>query len=245
MEITIDQLYEFKACSLRYKFMEIDKLPDIRITQNDGLRETILATISYFYINLHMGKFLGMEDLKQKFSSLWYDKNKIYNIQYDSKAAQRKKELDAIGMLATFHRQQTFNPDRVVAVNVDFRLPFGDNFYILGRIPVIRETPRGMEIVNFKTGTNKPDEFWQRTDMGLTFQALAFHSMFKKEADSMVLHHLKTGTPIYVERKKRDYQRLYKSIQMMKKTMDEGWYYPREGYHCDSCPAKNYCMEWR
>jgi hypothetical protein len=244
MEITVDQLYEYKACPLRYRFMEIDKLP-IKITTNDGLREAIKTTISYFYLHLHQGKFLSIEDLKNKFGSIWYDRNKIYDIQFDDKQAQRKKELAAIEMLAIFHRQQKFNPDHVIAVNVDFRVQISEDFYVKGHIPVIRKTSRGMEIVNFKTSPQRPDEFWQRTDMGLTLQAIGFHSIFKKEADSICLHHLKTGTPYYTERKKKDYQRLYKSVMMMKKTMDEGWYYPRESYHCDSCPAKSYCMEWR
>jgi CRISPR/Cas system-associated exonuclease Cas4 (RecB family) len=244
MEISIEQLYEFKACPLRYKFLHIDQLA-IPMTENDGLREAIHSTLSYFYIHLHQGKFLGMEDLKQKFSSIWYGANKIYDIKFDGNQTRRKKELDAISMLSSFHRQQKFAPDQVVAVNVDFRVPIGEDFFVRGRIPVIRQTSRGMEIVNFKSSHIKPDEFWQTTDMGITLQALGFHSMFKKEADSIVLHHLKTATPIFVERRQKDYQRLYKSLQMMKKTMDEGWYYPRESYHCEKCPAKSMCMEWR
>jgi hypothetical protein len=244
MEVTVEQLYEFKACPLRYKFMEIDKIP-LPITENDGLREAILSTLSYFYFHLHQGKLLSMEDLKQKFSSIWYGTNKIYDIKFDGNKEKRKKELEAINMLHTFHRQQKYYPDQVVAVNVDFRIPIAEDFYVRGRIPVIRETSRGLEIVNFKTSHNKPDEFWKRTDMGLTLQAIGFHSIFKKEPDSICLHYLKPGTPFYTERKKKDYQRLYKSLRMMKKTMDEGWYYPRESYHCDKCPAKSLCMEWR
>ncbi|SFJ65241.1 PD-(D/E)XK nuclease superfamily protein [Paenibacillus sp. UNC496MF] len=244
MEITVEQLYDFKACPLRYKFIEIDKMP-VKLSQNDGLREAIKTTISYFYLNLHQGKLVSMEDLKAKFGSIWYDKNKIYDIQFDDKQAQRKKELAAIEMLAIFHRQQKFNPDKVIAVNVDFRVPIGDDFFVRGNIPVIRETTRGLEIANFKTSPQRPDDFWQRTDMDLTLQAIGFHSMFKKEPDSICLQHLKTGVPYYTERRQKDYQRLYKSVRMMKKTIDEEWFYPRESYHCDSCPAKSFCMEWR
>ncbi|WDI05063.1 PD-(D/E)XK nuclease family protein (plasmid) [Paenibacillus urinalis] len=245
-EITIEQLYDFKTCPLQYKFTNIDKLPRLKTEESKGLREVMLATISYYYVNLHEGKFLTLSQLKDKFTGLWYDKDKIYKIKFDQKQSQRKKELEAFSMLALFHRQQQYNPDKTVGVNVDFRLKIDPDFHIVGRIPVIRETPGGKhEIVNFQTRAQRPTEFYQRTDMGITLQALAFHSMYRKEVDTYVLHHLKTSQSIYVDRKRADYQRLYKSARMLKKSMDEGWYYPREGFHCDSCPTQKYCMEWR
>lgn len=243
MEITIDQLYEFKSCSLRYKFMHLDKLP-VQKSANDSLRESLLTTIAYFYFNLQEGKLVTLEDIKQKFTSLFYDKDKIFDIMYDDKGGRRKKELDAFSMLATFYRQQYYNPDKVVGVNVAFRVKIDEQFFVRGNIPLLRETVRGVEMVNFKTSNTKPDEFWQRTDMSLTLQAIGYHSMYKREADSICLHQLKQSLPIYVNRKKKDYHRLYKSAKMMKKAMDEGWYYPRESYSCDACPAKPYCMEW-
>jgi hypothetical protein len=243
MEITIDQLYEFKACPLRSKLMHLDKIPNLQVTENDGLREAVLMTISYFYTKLKEDKLLSMDTLKQKFTSIWYG-DKVINVKFDSKASQRKRELEAFGMLASFHRQQKYSPDEVVAVNMEFRVPFGEDLYITGKIPLIRNTPRGMEIVNLKTSGHKQDEFWNRTDMALTLQAIGYHSMFGREADSMCLQYLKLGTNIYTERKRKDYQRLYKQIRFFKEHMDKGWYYPRESYACDRCPAKIYCMEW-
>ncbi len=244
-EITIDQLYDFKTCPLRFKLKEIDKLPRIKSEEEVGLRGAILATLSYYYTNLHEGKLLTLEEMKEKFTSIFFEKNKIYNIQFDSKNSQRKKEIEAYGMLAAFHRQQKFNPDKTVAVNLDFRVKIDTDFYVTGRIPVIRETSRGHEIVTFKTSSQRPTEFHQKTDMTLTLMAIAFHSMFRQQANSIVLHHLRTGTPYFVDRKQKDYQRLYKSVKMMKESMDRGWYYPNEGYQCATCPAQNYCMEWR
>jgi hypothetical protein len=131
-----------------------------------------------------------------------------------------------------------------VAVNLDFRIPFGD-LSLTGKIPLIRDTPRGLEIVNFKTGNHKADEFWHRTDMGVTLQVMAYQSMFKSLPDSICLQYLRIGSSVYVHRTQGDYKRLKKSIDMMAKTMKENWYYPRESYQCDTCPAKTLCMEWR
>lgn len=243
IEMSISDLYEFKACSLKYKLTKIDKLTD-KITENDGLREAIRSTISYFYYNLQEGKLLTMTDLKEKFGNIWYGKMGLYDIMHDGNRSKREKELKAIGMLHAFYRTQKYNPDKVIAVNLDFRVPFGNNFYVRGNIPLIRETPRGMEIVNFKTGHQKYDQFWQRTDMELTLQAMGFESLFKKEVDSICINNLHAGTLIFPTRKRKDYKRLYKTIEMVRKSIDEGWFYPKESYHCDKCPVKNICMEW-
>lgn len=244
MELTVDDLYEFKACPLRFKFRKIDKLPDLPISQNDGLREALFSTISYFYMHLYEGKLLSMEQLKQKFASIWYGDNKLYNIKFDGNRQKRKRELEAIQMLQILHRQQSYHPDKVVAVNLDFRVSFGEDLFIRGKIPLIRETSAGLEIVNFKTSNHKVSDFWKRTDMGLTLQAIGFHSIFRKESDSICLQYLKQGTAVYTERKKKDYQRLYKTVRMIKKDMETHEFYPRESYHCDRCPAQSYCMEW-
>jgi hypothetical protein len=244
MEITVSELYEFKSCPLRYKFTKVDKTVS-EITENDGLREAMRSTISYFYYQLYEGRLISFSELKEKFGSMWYGNLGLFEIKANSKKSQRDKELKAIGMLQSFYRKQKYAPDIVVAVNLDFRVPFGDNFFVRGTIPVIREMPIGMEVVNFKTGSQRYDEFWQATDMELTFQAMGYESIFKKEADSICVENLSGGKTIYPERRRKDYKRLYKSITMMKKTIDEGWYYPRESYHCDQCPAQNLCMEWR
>lgn len=244
MEITVKELYDFKNCPLRYKFVHINKIGDT-LNKSEGLHAAIMSTLNYFYYKLQDGYVIPMTELKEKFSSIWYGTTKIYDILFEDRRKQKEEELNAIHMLQAFHRQQKYKPDQVVAVNLDFRVPFGNDFYVTGQIPVIRKTPNGLEIVNFKTGKRKYNEFWQKTDMEITLQAMAFHSIFKKEADSICVHHLRTGQSFYVERKKKDYQRLYKSIRMMKKTIDEKWFYPRESFMCDSCPARRTCMEWK
>ena len=244
LEITVSDLYAFKSCPLQFKLTKIDKL-NKKMREEDGLHAAIMSTISYFYYKLQDGILLSMDEIKEKFANIWYGKTNLYDIMHNGNRDKREKELQAIGMLHQFYRQQKHKPDKVIAVNLDFRVPFGPDFSVKGHIPLIRETPRGMEIVNFKTGNHKYNEFWQRTDMDITLQAMAFESIFKKEADSICIHHLRSGQSFFVERKKKDYQRLYKSITMMKKTIEQGWFYPRESYLCDKCPVQQLCMEWR
>lgn len=244
MEITVSDLYEFKSCPLRWKLTHLDKVCK-PITTNDGIRETIQTVLNYYYFHLQNGTQLTISDLKEKFSSIWYKELDLYDIQINSKADQRKKELEAVGMLNTFYRSQKYAPDKVIAANLDFRIPFKDNFFVKGNIPVIRDSPRGMEIAIFKTGKHKYDEFWQQTDMGLTLMAMAFESMFKQEADSIAVHVLFEGTTHYIQRKRTDYKRLNKTIKMIRESIKQGWMYPRETYACNKCPAKKLCMEWR
>ncbi|CDQ41765.1 PD-(D/E)XK nuclease family protein [Virgibacillus salexigens] len=241
--ITLSDLYEFKRCSLRYKLTKKDKL-NTSLNAADGLREAVNSTINYFYYNLQDGKFITMGELKEKFSSIWYGEMDLYDIKLNGDREKRTRELEAFKMLQQMYRKEQRSESDIVAVNLDFRIPFGD-FAIQDKIPLIRKTLQGYEIVNFKTGKQKYDEFWQRTDMGITLQAIAFDSMFKKIADSFCIENIRTSKTIYVERARKDYQRLYKSVKMMKTAMSQGWYYPNESFMCSSCPVKDLCMEWR
>lgn len=244
MEITVGDLYDFKSCPLRWKYTHLDKVVK-KITTNDGIRESIQSVLNFYYFHLQQGEQLTLTDLKEKFSSIWHGHLDIYDIYLGNRNDKRRKELEAIGMLNTFYRQQKYAPDHVLASNLDFRVPFPDNFYIRGNIPVLRDTPRGVELAVFKTGKHKYDEFWQQTDMGLTLMSMAYQSMYKQEIDSIAVHLLRDGSTIYVNRKRKDYQRLMKTVNMVRESIDKGWFYPRETFACDKCPAKKLCMEWR
>lgn len=243
MNINLSDLYQFKKCPLQFKLTKIDKISDT-LNSNDGLREAIQTTINYFFYHLQDGILLSFEEIKEKFASIWYGDIDLYEIQTGGRVDRRNKELEAIEMLQRLYRKQKRNPDKIFAVNLDFRVPFTDNLVVQDNIPIVRETNNGYEIVNYKTGRQSYDEFWQKTDMGLTLQAMAFESMFKKQAP-IIVENLRTGKTVTVYRKREDYQRLYKSIKMMSKAMDEGWYYPNESFLCKNCTVKNICMEWK
>ena len=243
IEMTISDLYSFKQCPLRYKMLQVDKLTG-EMSPNDGIRESIKSAISYYYYNKQDGKKIGMEEMKEKLGNIWFGEMDLYNIKFDGNVKKREAHLKALGMLNYFHRSEKYNTDEIVAVNLDFRIPFGDGFFVKGTIPLIRDTIRGHEIVNFKTGHNSYDEFWQRTDMEMTLQAMAYESMFKREVDSICVHNLNKASVTYIDRKRKDYKRLYKTIEMVKSSIDNGWFYPRESYSCDKCPVKKFCMEW-
>lgn len=244
MEITVADLYDFKACPLRFKFMKIDKVCN-ELTTNDGIREALQSVINYYYFHLQQGQQLPLSALKEKFSSIWHGNLDLYDIYIPDKRNKRKKELESIGMLNNFYMKQRNEPDLVIASNLDFRIPFGTNFFVKGNIQAIRETSAGIEIVVYKMGKHKYDEFWQKTDMGLTLMAMAYESMFKQEVDSIAVHVLSSGQVHHIHRKKEDYKRLVKTIRMVRESIEKKWLYPRETYACEKCPARDLCMEWR
>lgn len=244
MEITVADLYDFKVCPLRFKFMKIDKVCN-ELTTNDGIREALQSVINYYYFHLQQGQQLPLSALKEKFSSIWHGNLNLYDIYIPDKRNKRKKELEAIGMLNNFYMKQRNEPDLVIASNLDFRIPFGTDFFVKGNIPAIRETSAGIEIVVYKMGKHKYDEFWQKTDMGLTLMAMAYESMFKQEVDSIAVHVLSSGQVHHIHRKKEDYKRLVKTIRMVRESIEKKWLYPRETYACEKCPARDLCMEWR
>lgn len=243
MELTVSDLYDFKSCPLRFKLTKMDKVVK-EISKNDGIREAIQSVINFYYFHLQQGEQLPLRDLTAKLSQIWNDNIDIYDIYIPDNKVKRKMELDAIGMLNTFYRQQNIKPDYVLSSNQEFRVPFGDNLSVRGNIPVIRDTLRGVEIAVFKTGNHKYDEFWRRTDMGITLMAMAYQSMYGRQIDSIAIHTLRDGSTHFVQRTKADYKRLIKSVKLVKASIEQGLLFPRETIACGSCPAKQICMEW-
>ena len=92
IELSVNDLYEFKACPLRYKLTNIDKVAK-KITPNDGVREAVKSTIAYYYEKLQDGIVLSMSDLKEKFGTIWYGKMDVYDIKFEGNSQKRAKEL--------------------------------------------------------------------------------------------------------------------------------------------------------
>lgn len=246
MELSVEDLYAYKRCPLQYKWLRIDRIQtDFQMSIQDGFKEAIHTTIRYFYLNLRDGRLLSAESLKKKFQTIWEQKIDLYQIRFDEIRTKRKKELEGIGLILYFHKQQSMFPDDVIDVAVDFHMPFGPDLNIKGTIPLIRSTHRGQELVQFKTADHIQSEFWSKTDMELTLYALAYQSMYQKPPDSIAIYYVKTGTTIFTSRAPVDYQRLYQSIKLLKKGIQEQWFYPRESYSCDQCPVQSLCMNWR
>lgn len=243
IEMTVSDLYAFKQCPLRYKLAHIDKL--IRqLSRNDGIRESMKSTISYYFHQRMEGEEPGENELKEKLSNMWFGEMGLFDIKFNDNYKKREEFLKAAGMLNYFYRQEKNNQDKIIAVNLDFRIPFDNGFSIKGVIPLIRKNTRGYEIVIHKTGRQKYDEFWQNTDMEVTLIAMAFESIFKQPVDSIMVRNLYSAQTFFVYRQKKDYRRLNKTIKMVQKSIEKGWFYPCESYGCAKCPVKKYCTEW-
>lgn len=243
IEMTMNELYNFKQCPLRYQLVNVHNLTK-ELSETEGIRETVRTVVGYYFYNKQGGKEPSMENLKEKFGALWFGEMGLHDIKFDGNPRKRETFLNAVGMLNYFHRKEKYDKSEIVAVNMEFRVPFGDGFFVTGALPVVKRTKEGLELVIYKTGRQKYDEFWQKTDMEITLMAMAFESIFGQKADQIVVHNLNTAQTYYLSRKKKDYKRLYKSVNMVKKSIEEGWFYPRESFSCDKCPVKKYCMEW-
>ena len=79
MDLTLQQIYEFNICPMIYKFKHIMKIErEGYYPIEEEFHSAVRKSIMFYYYQILNGKQPTLEQLKQKFGSLFY-KDKIYN----------------------------------------------------------------------------------------------------------------------------------------------------------------------
>lgn len=244
MEMTAKELYLFKECPLKYHF-KVNQKETVEMSRHDKAKEALQATIRFFYFHMIQEKEIEYDQLKKKFSSVFYKNSSGFDITEPKKPNERERDMKYIDMLHKFFMSQKYTPDLVKESQLEYRIPFGHDFFVKGTIPVIRVGQEGEEIVHHSLSSKKPTDFWLETDMDLTLQAMAYHSIFGEPVDKIIIRHLPSGEVYETRRTKDQYKRVYKTIKMMKKSIENEWFFPRESPLCNTCMVQDLCMKWR
>lgn len=242
VELHIKELYDLFTCPLKYKLKHIDHLDTIKSDPNETIKHAAYETLNRMFQDLQDGKPVSLDELKRTYSSL-LNRRGIHPVM-DDNPKQRERELEVFQGIHNLFRMMQYQPDKIIAVNVKFRLSFGKDFFVTGEIPLIRESGGIMEIINFKTGKYYTDEFLHRTNMLFTMQAIAYQSIYKKPVDRIGIYFLRKGKFTFTKRTTSDYKRLYKKINVLKQYIKHGWYVPHESLACSGCEMKEICKEW-
>ncbi len=182
--LSYSQLQTFESCPLHYKLRYILNVPtspspalSYGVSVHSALRD--------FMISLKSDRSTKAESMHDFLEKNWVKQG------YVSKSHEQKAFDQADKMLKSFAENAIVVPPQTLAIELPFNF-WLNKIKIGGRIDRIDTLSDGrIEIIDYKTGANVPDEKKLKEDFQLTFYALAAtnvrNEIFTKSCDEIVL----------------------------------------------------------
>ena len=260
MELTVDELYSYLQCPLKYRFSHIEKLPDKSDYKNSQLFSTgIHKVITWFYYQVQNGTMPTVRQLRDKWASYYYeifegDKRTKENFLAPRTRIDNQRITQLLNRgyetIYAFYAENKDDPGIPIAVNYPFRIAFDDNLIIKSEFELIREKvdkklqTRFIEIVDFKTNgytKDSTDGFFLRHDLRATLMYYAFQQQFKSTPDRFVFDYIGTPHTIMLQRNENEINRLKSVLKGVSNGIKNEDFYPRQSFSCKTCSMREYC----
>ena len=238
--ISYSQIQTFTTCPLHYKLRYVLNFPP---PDSPALSYgiSVHSTLRDFFFPL-----LQKQQLQPELMHEILQKNWIHS-GYTSKQHERQAFEQAHKMLADFSQRSL-----LVSINpLGIELPF--NFWLNrlkvgGRIDRIDQLPDGkIEIIDYKTGHNPPDEKKLLTDMQMTFYALAVNqlkdSFFNRQPKDILLslYYIEEDKKLTTTRTIEQLEEAKQFILEKVKEISESDFRCNHSRFCNDCEYKMLC----
>ena len=249
------QLASFEKCPLQYKFAHILRIPvkgkavftygtTMHNTLHDFLNQAAQTeNISQNQLFEQKSKEDGppsflelLEIYKNNWKDEWFEnakeKERYYKLGKDS--------------LKIFYDDFIKSKPKIKimqgapALEKDFRLKFGDYVFV-GKIDRIDEINRGVEIIDYKTGTAKTKLKPQDKEQLLIYQ-IAAEKVFGLCPKKLSYHYLDNGTKLSFTATAKDKQEVEGKVQEMINRIKQSDFQPNPNpFNCKFCDFRNIC----
>lgn len=134
----------------------------------------------------------------------------------------KKAQAEAAEMVARYYAQIergeiTSTP---FAVEAEFKLPIA-GIEIVGKIDKVERTPEGLVVIDYKTGSKKPDPWFLRRNMQFTAYYWACKEIYGEFPVKVGWHHLRTGDVLYEARDQFDIDQLKRTVENVVKMSEQ------------------------
>ncbi len=240
--ISYSQIQTFDMCPMHYKMRYILKIPSAHaaalsfgISMHNVMKDYYAALINKETVDeAVLGNILKRRWIREGYQSK----------SHEEAAFERAKEI-----LGDYVRNNANQSSLPVALELPFQYKVGD-LKVLGRIDRIDVNEDGrMEIIDYKTGENLPDEKKLATNLQLTMYALAASkindSVFKHNAPENVLlylYYLESGVRLTTTRTKEQLEEAEDLILKKVEEIANSSFECRGGIFCKTCEYKMVCQ---
>ncbi len=243
--LSYSQIQTFEICPLHYKLRYFLKIPTPPSSaQSFGI--SVHATLRDFYQSFIKNKDTKIEHMIDLLKNNWI------NDGYQSKQLEEKAFEKAKKIIMDYLKENL--NESILEENTSLETPF--QFYVRkdkewlkvgGRIDRINKSADILEIIDYKTGSNMPEERSLAENLQLTFYALAATEIkgsllgVEPEKIRLSLHFLETKTKLTTTRTKEQLERAKQEILKKKQTIETSNFVCSHSLLCKTCEFKDLC----
>lgn len=251
MDLTLEQIHEFNICPMIYKFKYIMGIQrEGFYPLEDKYHESIRKTIMFYYYQILNGRQPTLEQLRQKFGSIFFkDKTPLdilgsstFDSNYNALSAQGVKTINA------FYNRESAKQFVPIMVDQDVRVPVKDHHLIM-TIDLVREmkyTERSLtEVVMFTNTKKNVDTFYVNHNINLTAHAYAFRKLFETKENRLVIQHMKSSKEFFTVRKDHELRRFEAIVDCVADAITRDKFYPVHNIQCNRCVYRDVCDKYK
>ncbi len=238
--LSYSQIQTFEICPLHYKLRYILKIPTPQ-TSAQSFGTSIHSTLRDFYMEHLKGQKLKPQDALAMLERNWI--NEGYDNKHDeTKSYERGKKL------ISSYIERNFDEKKLpLALEFPFQFML-DDLKIGGRIDRIDALDNGkIEVIDYKTGRNMPDEKKLAIDQQLNVYALAAtmvaDKVLNKKAEDVILslYYLELDKKISTTRTVEQLENAKKSILEKRELISQSSFLCSGNNLCIACEYKMLC----
>lgn len=239
--LSYSQIQTFEMCPLHYKLRYLLSVPTAT-SPALSYGVSVHSALRDFFQLYKAGNNVTSDKMHELLLQNWIPDG------YASKSHEQNAYQQADKMLTAFAQQSLIDQPKPIAIELPFQF-FVNKLKIGGRIDRIDELPDGrIEIIDYKTGTNIPDEKELQKNFQLTFYALAAtevkDGILGRMPDEIILtlNYLDSNTRLSTVRSKEDLEIAKEQIIKKAEEISHSDFLCPGGMLCKNCEYKMLCL---
>lgn len=245
MRISYSSLDTYRNCPLKYKFREIDRIPEPKS------KEAVFGTLVHAVLKFaHTPALLPptLEQALDYFSKGWNSE------VYDNEMEERAAFAQGVTIIQNYYEKNLIADYTIIDLESRFAIEIGDEetgkHIVSGIIDRIDKTKDGYEIIDYKTTRKMPSQDKVDNDIQLSIYLRAFLNRYPKEIGrldkiTVSLYYLKHGVKLSSTRTREQLETLEKTFLDVIKCIEEGKFDPILSPLCDWCGYQKICPLWK
>lgn len=231
------QLATFEKCPMRYKFAHILRIPakgKAFFSYGKTMHNTLYEFL--FDFGSKKGSFKQLSDVYKK---NWIDE------WYDDKSEKENYYRQGLESLKNFWRDFSQRRPKIAKINgtpaleKDFNLKI-NGYTITGKIDRIDEIEKGIEIIDYKTGTAK-DRLRPEDKMQLMIYQIAAKEVLGLDSEKLTYFYLNETRPLSFSPTDEDMKKQKEKIAGIIDNIARSDFRARPGWQCEWCEYKDIC----